>query len=213
MKCAAPGCFGFSREHLLAQSRRRAPGAGSRLIGRTHRAKQRQRIPRRHFVIVGPRRVHRRQRFGVGVVARELVARRVIQHVDGAEERLLLRQLRLRQPRLRASARSSRGSPGRPSCPAAPTADGCGSSPRPSTPSRTTGSIFCARWNATAASSNWKLCRLFTPSRNAACAAGAPEVGNVMVPSSCLCAGRGRHARSTPSSPTRASDGPAGQRE
>ena len=46
------------------------------------------------------------------------------------------------------------------------------------------GSAFCARWNATAASSNWKLWRSFTPSMNAACAAALPEFGNVIVPSS-----------------------------
>ena len=102
------------REHLLGD-RRGERLAAEALVGRPHGAEQRQRVPRRDFVIVGPLRIHRRQRLRVRGVARELVARRVIEDVDRLEERLLLRQLRFRLARVRASARSSRGSPSRPS--------------------------------------------------------------------------------------------------
>ena len=87
------------REHLL-RNRRGERLAAESLVGRPHGAEQRQRIPRRDFVIGRPLRIHRRHRVRVGVVARELVARRVEEDVDRLQERFLLRQLRLRLARV-----------------------------------------------------------------------------------------------------------------
>ena len=93
------GMFRVSREHLLGNRRgeRLAPEAPVR---GAHRAEQRQRVPRRDLVIVRPLRVHRRHRVRIRDVARELVARRVIQDVDRPEEGFLRRQLRLRLARV-----------------------------------------------------------------------------------------------------------------
>ena len=91
--------FRIFREHLL-RNRRRERLTAEAAIGRSHGTQQRQRVPRRHFVIVGPLGIHGRQRLGVCGVARELLAGRVIEHVNGADEGLFLGQLHLGQPLL-----------------------------------------------------------------------------------------------------------------
>jgi hypothetical protein len=84
-------------EHLLYDGRRERLTAKT-LVAGPHRAEQRQRIQRGDLVVVRRLFIHARHRVRVRLIARELVARRVEQLIDGFDVRLLLRQLCLREP-------------------------------------------------------------------------------------------------------------------
>ena len=125
------------REHLLGDRRGERLAAES-LVGRPHGAEQRQRVPRRHFVIVRPLRIHRAPSHP-STPCRARACRPARNTGCRSPSGTLSPSAASLSPGApRRSARSFRGSPSRPCRPAAPTADGCGSSPRPSTPSRTT---------------------------------------------------------------------------
>ena len=205
MKCAAPGCFGFSLEHFLRRLTRRAPGAGS------------------------PCRRDAPCRAATARTTSRLRDRRATSHTSWPSRR----STRCHAPACRrARSRARRSRRGTPSPSAAwPSRDAsfrvgaifsriffaasvscCAHSgwlwliASPQYAIAKAGSAFCARWKATAAESNSKLCSALTPSRKAACAAGAPEVGKAIEPSSCAVRG----VRNASASATEAHEPPPG---
>ena len=78
-------------EHFARDRGRERLAAKARIAG-PHRAEQRQRVPSRDLVIVGPTRVELGQILGIRAVARELVVGAVIDEIDRLEQGALLRQ-------------------------------------------------------------------------------------------------------------------------
>ncbi len=86
-------------EDLLGDRRRQGLPTVAGIAG-PHAAEQRQRIEGADLVVVGILRIQPRHRVRVGDVARQFVARAEVEHLHRLEQRLLLRQLGLGQPRL-----------------------------------------------------------------------------------------------------------------
>ena len=85
-------------EHSARDRGRERLSPEARIAG-PYRAQQRQGVPSRDLVIVGPARVQLGQILGVRAVARELVVGAVVEEIDRLEQGALLRQSRFRDAR------------------------------------------------------------------------------------------------------------------